>query len=308
MFGTKKAKEVQEKMQELEGVQERYLQLHEDVCDVKNISDEVFAALDSEDIQLVQGLNYLQDVMREEKTKTDDITKQVDALSEGLTEMFAEGERINASLTACDETFAEGKGTALLLAQTAELCEKAAEHTKTKHNSDANVLKQPIEDVAKLKESAKEMTTIALNAAIEAGRLGGVGLNFLQAAEKVRKLSEEYTRMLVNLQEEMSKAQEQLVQTEYLKELSDVVQKTKESAERMKIFETEKQITGRNLTDLVCAQQRTVEDIREALGKKDDTYQAVLEQMELIGQNHEQTREEKESLEEKLALFYGKTL
>lgn len=308
MFGAKKAKEIQEKIQKLEAVQERYLQLEEEIQHIRNDANEIFLVLDSETAQMEQGLSGVQDIINEEKEKTADIVQKIDTLVLSLKDISEDGEKIKARLAVFDEEFAEGKKAAFMLNETVELCAKAAEHTKLKQERDAGALTQPLEELDKMQENAKGMTNIALNAAIEAGRLGSAGLNFLQAAEEVRKLSEEYIKMADGLRGQIIKVQEQLADEELFLELSELLKKTREAADRVKVFEADQKVLESDLTDSLSVQQEALKDIQDALWQKDDSCQSMLGQMELIGQNHTKAKESMESFKEKLELFYGKEL
>jgi methyl-accepting chemotaxis protein len=77
--------------------------------------------------------------------------------------------------------------------------------------------------VAQMHEFSRNMSVLSLNAAIEAGRLGGAGTSFITAAEEVRAYSEQYEREASALGEKIEQAEQRLEvleeQVHYLNEL-----------------------------------------------------------------------------------------
>ncbi len=70
------------------------------------------------------------------------------------------------------------------------------------------------ERISGMEEMEKQMGILALNAAIEAGRLGEDGVQFVEAAEKVRDLSGKYHQSASFMAEKMQKMEERLKEAE----------------------------------------------------------------------------------------------
>ncbi|TGY97959.1 hypothetical protein E5329_02235 [Petralouisia muris] len=68
--------------------------------------------------------------------------------------------------------------------------------------------------IGEMEEMEKQMGILALNAAIEAGRLGEDGVQFVEAAEKVRDLSGKYHQSAAFMAEKMQKMEERLKEAE----------------------------------------------------------------------------------------------
>lgn len=68
--------------------------------------------------------------------------------------------------------------------------------------------------ISEMEEMEKQMGILALNAAIEAGRLGDDGVQFVEAAEKVRDLSGKYHQSASFMAEKMQKMEERLKEAE----------------------------------------------------------------------------------------------
>lgn len=299
MFGGKKLKEAQDKIQELEVVQKRYRKFGEDLENIKISSEEVFATLEKQDVQVDQGLNHVIGMVKEEQEQVRTITEQTTNVKDALEAIESKYGEIQADAARRDET-------EKFLLETIDLCTKISEDEQNKLENGRNTMEESFDKMNQMQDIAKNMTTISLNAAIEAGRLGEAGLPFLQAAENVRKLSEDYNTMLVELQEQMQTLQKTFMDQENFLQLTGVLQKTKEAAGARKEFEADHQ--DRDLAEQIRMQQDAVKNMEESLYKKETNYRTILEQMELIEQNHADSRTAKGKLEEILALLYGKTL
>lgn len=66
-------------------------------------------------------------------------------------------------------------------------------------------------------ESSREMSVMAITAAIEAGRMGDVGKQFVITSESIRQKSLDYEKTALEMKEELAEAQEKV------KELEDVI-------------------------------------------------------------------------------------
>jgi methyl-accepting chemotaxis protein len=79
------------------------------------------------------------------------------------------------------------------------------------------------QQITQMREFSRNMSVLSLNAAIEAGRLGGGGTSFIAAAEEVRAYSEQYEREASALGEKIELAKQRLEaleeQVHYLNEL-----------------------------------------------------------------------------------------
>lgn len=64
------------------------------------------------------------------------------------------------------------------------------------------------EQLEKMKEFGKNMSVLSLNAAIEAGRMGEAGQNFIQAAEEVRTFSGQYEQTALEVENQVKQLEE----------------------------------------------------------------------------------------------------
>lgn len=73
------------------------------------------------------------------------------------------------------------------------------------------------ERIDELAENGRQMSVMALNAAIEAGRMGASGKQFVAAAEEIRQTALGYEKTALEMKEELQKSQDRI------KELEEVV-------------------------------------------------------------------------------------
>ena len=165
---------------------------------------------------------------------------------------------------------------------------------------------------AKLREAAKGMTTLALNAAIEAGRLGESGFSFLQAAESVRKLSEEYVQHIQIVEEFLAKAAEVYPKEDAAGQLEQLSERTRETADMAGAFcdrgQSDMASLKEQFTKQVELQQEQIAGMQDCIQKKEKTRERIEEQIEMIRKNHENSSKAAGEIEERLSLFYGKVL
>lgn len=308
MFGGKKIQEAQNRIQYLEKVQSDYRHLVDHIRKTKTVSDEAFAALKVQDVQLDQGLNSIVDVLKDSKADNGKYAEQTEQLAKRLKEL-AEAEQGTESTEAESEKLSEvSKQTIEQLEEITEFCEGAAKLQQESRNFKEQVMEQSFAELDKMQETAKNMSTLALNAAIEAGRLGTSGVGFLQATEEVRKLSEEYAKMVENVTEQlraMQKIQEESDAAEYIVKISKKVKETEDIAKEIKCETVSK--TG-DISEALKEQQKAAEDIAEGIRQAETRYQTALDQMELIGQNYIEGKQTKEELEEQLSGVYDKVV
>lgn len=308
MFGGKKIKEAEDRIQELELVQKKQHQVAEDIQKTKAFTDEVFADLESQNLQIDQGMNHLLDSMREEQENIGEIAEWANNLTAGLSQIEEKSSQCIEENARLEEQLEKGKEMAAVLQETAVLCEEINAKEQEKKEKGDQAAAQISEELTEMRKSAKNMAALALNAAIEAGRLGETGMAFLQAAEEVRKLSESYMSRMDTL-EQLFSAVGTLYQSETTsRQLEQLEQKTKEVVQSADALQTEHLSSEINLTEQVNIQQELVRELEERLQENKAAQQKILEQMEFIQQNHTDSRKLAGKLEERLALFYGKAL
>ena len=152
----------------------------------------------------------------------------------------------------------------------------------------------------------KNMTVLALNAAIEAGRLGESGMRFLQAAENVRQLSEEYGRMVSELSSQMKELQEIGGREALTETVNQMSQKTEEADQAAEWFRENESVVREDtsLTELLQEQKNTAEDLKDGIKERSEVCQKALDQIEFIEQSSMEDRKAKEELKEQLSRIY----
>lgn len=77
-----------------------------------------------------------------------------------------------------------------------------------------NINKEYLDDLSAMNSCGRQMGIVALNAAIEAGRLGEAGKNFVSAAEEVRTLSKDFETAATALSEKVKNSEEKIAELE----------------------------------------------------------------------------------------------
>ncbi len=306
MFGGKKIKEAQIRVEELETVQKEYRQLSDDMRKTKAFSDEMFAVLNAGDKQLDQGLKGVADLMKNEKENSEALLGQASALFTRFEEIEEKNSRIQTEKGQWKQAFEEGRKSAELIREVKELCGKISVQEQEKAVRREETLEQSLEKLTKMQDAAKNMTVLALNAAIEAGRLGESGMRFLQAAENVRQLSEEYGRMVSELSSQMKELQEIGGREALTETVNQMSQKTEEADQAAEWFRENESVVREDtsLTELLQEQKNTAEDLKDGIKERSEVCQKALDQIEFIEQSSMEDRKAKEELKEQLSRIY----
>lgn len=306
MFGGKKAKETQSQIQYLEKVQSEYHHIIEYIRKTNEVSDEAFSVLKVQDAQLEQSLNGIVDVLKDSKKDSGKYAIQLEQIAEKLKEV-SDLEENRKKVAEHQSRMAEtGKQTVAQIEELSELCEQTKKVEQESREVKTQTMEQSFAELEKMQETAKNMSTLALNAAIEAGRLGQSGIGFLQAAEEVRKLSEEYVKMTENLVEQLSEMQKIQGESDLADSLTKISDKVKETELLTDALKNDVMPQMSDASDVIKEQREAVSQISSGIRQAEDRYQRVLDQMELIEQNNIEGKKAREGLEEQLADIYRK--
>ena len=215
LFGAKKDKLNAELIQ-LREANGRKTKALEEISRQKDILEECFASLAVSNAQMQKDLEVANENIRQ--------------LLEAAGANQARGERIGQSVfTAAEQTNKAGNGQNTFFdamkEQTAQI-EGIVEKNKHFTAPMKALLEFPAEyarkeedlkvQLAQMSDLSKNMSVLSLNAAIEAGRMGDAGKNFIAAAEDVRTFSEQYAKgaaeaaaMLAEMNQKIADLEEQ---------------------------------------------------------------------------------------------------
>lgn len=178
--------------------------------------------------EMTASSEELSAIVEEVSSKTESIDEAVNNITAGMQESSATTEEISASVQEVDSSINilsskamegsnnanEFKGRATEVKNNSE---KAIAETRNLYDIKQNNMEKAIED-GKVVDSIKIMADtigsiaqqtnlLALNAAIEAARAGEQGRGFAVVAEEVRKLAEQSSEAVVNIQDTIVKVQ-----------------------------------------------------------------------------------------------------
>ncbi|EKQ58291.1 MULTISPECIES: methyl-accepting chemotaxis protein [unclassified Clostridium] len=177
---------------------------------------------------LTSGSEKLSVTVEELTNKAENIEKVINTIAEGVQETSAASEEISASIQEVDSSISILSSKALEGSNTSSKAKEKAmevknngiisiEETRKLYNEKKEKGLKAIED-SKIVDNIKvmadtissiseETNLLALNAAIEAARAGEQGKGFAVVAEEVRKLAEQSSQAVANIQDTISKVQ-----------------------------------------------------------------------------------------------------
>ncbi len=155
-----------------------------------------------------------------------------------------------------------------------------------------------------MQDLSKQMGVLSLNCAIEAGRMGGKGREFIRAAEDVRQLSGAYGRAAEAASAQVDEIEERI---HLCKEQSDTLAKTVQashaSAMRLsKSLAEDADLSGRVaerfFSEKVAALNDILKKISQNHGTIDSLQNQLLHEMEQVGEHFVEEQEARKKLEQ----------
>lgn len=308
MFNTKKTKESLERAQEL---QNEYDSLKNAVNEMKPVSDMAFATLESGNAQLERDIEDLTDTLQERSVIWGHLNDKAAAVYSRMEKVASSGLKTRdgeMSLKNCLEK------VKLVAGFTDDIKTRCAQLNELEEKGGANWEKQFGDNrahVVKMQETVGRMTVLSLNAAVEAGKLGGAGKEFLQAAEEVRLLSEKYARMLEELSNQINEFQEfsnrekelrRVIITGLLKKLETTAEWQDDIA-ALKLDVQEEAVLSQLLKDQKNDTKRVADGVREAC----ESYEDILNRLEEMVAYTAENRQAKAQLWDQFMKVYSKT-
>lgn len=214
MFGGKREKALEEELAAVKKANEQKQAVFREITEQKDNVIEQFARMTASRAQMEKDIEELKENMQ-----------QVHELAENSAKAAGDIHNTMIELNNGIGTFEVNHS--VFVGQVKELNEKVVEIVeKNKHfttpmkyiaETPAALKEEQTklhERTARMMELSKNMSVLSLNCAIEAGRMGENGSQFIAAAEEVRAYSERYEREAEELEEQLTQADARIVELE----------------------------------------------------------------------------------------------
>lgn len=300
MFGGKKIKEAEDKIIELEKVQEKFWKISGELRKTKSLSYEVFAELQAGDAKFEQGLYALSELI-DAGTKADEATeKKISAFRKDLEKMHKHVETLKKEQEKAKKQEENGRKMTDAVREMTEMLEELQKNEKEALEVKEEALDDALANVTRLQESAGKMSVFALDAGIEAGRLGETGLEFLKAAESIRRLAEYYNELLFEIIDEINA----LKVSNSVEAIEAIRMKGEEAVNSYAVTETEESVLSTKLQEIVDEQTSFADEILQNIQETSNGFKDAKEQINALQTNNREGQKAKSELEEQLALVY----
>lgn len=309
MFGGKKTREAQE--QRLEALQKEYIRLKDELKKTKGVSDETFAVLRVQDLQMEHGLEGMTSLLKATEQDAEGYDRQAARLAEELETLARAQESCERDAQRRERTLADTRAALERVQRLEKICREAEETERELSAACKELLGQSAEELVGLTDAAQNMSVLALNAAIEAGRMGEAGMDFLHAAENIRKQAEDYHRQLATVSQRLQRLQGIYEESKLLETLGQMKLAYQETGRQTELLDKTAAEPSEAEERSLCAQalreqKKAAEELAGGMRRTEERCQSAFGQMELIGQNYIEAKKAKEELEEHLSGVYGR--
>ena len=198
---TRKGKEMEERLSHLEGVNAQYEKLVKDVCSVKTLAEGNFAVAVAEDAKIGQKVSDLTKIIHKQREHNEKVSKEISDISTPMEELCNRYDTQVENEKQLEKSVKEAKEIVGFVAELKQLCEKYYQSEEDSSKEWEKTFGQSLKQMSVIQEEAKRMSVLSLNSAVEASRLGEIGRGFLQAADEVRKMSDNYSKLIEEFSE-----------------------------------------------------------------------------------------------------------
>ena len=218
MFGRQKkqneTKELEKELLSRQVMLERYSRIFGEITAKQKDTEERLDTLkgsqekmDEQLTKVIDAVNCAADHTEERRKKTDRLQEEIQQISGGLEKSEACYWQIVEELKQQKEDMLDTVEQNKHFTAPAEFLSKASTELQEEVNGITSCMDE-------LEEMGKQMGVLSLNAAIEAGRMGESGREFVSAIEDVRNLSGQYQQMTASFGEILEKINEKLEETQ----------------------------------------------------------------------------------------------
>ncbi len=276
MFG-RKEKELQDRLRLAEEKLFKYEQALRELQSYQSKGSEHFMIASSHAVEQKQNIEELQQLVGGLQASQEQFQKEVteaNATLEGLPNMEAMKQDLQAETARYAKTIADWK---VFMAPFKNMSGEVAGLATRLQNIETTC--------GELKEYFRNMSVLSLHAAIQAGRLGDLGKDYIATAEEIRMLSEEKHQVLDGAMTEITELRDRMSEME--QQLEAIQGKFQEVRQDIDVLQEEKRVRTET-----CEKFSDLELIRQK-------YQRILEQQEEVVRQQEEVQTSIQKLQEK---------
>jgi len=158
-----------------------------------SFSDEIgnlLTELNSMKLRLSETLIQTRETIDSVKLKSQEMFGELEEIAVGANKQAATMEEISGTMSQIEEQARQISGNALETMKITKTTAQFANETSDVVKQTVNVLREITEQISIIKDIAKQTNILAINAAIEAARVGVSGKGFSVVANEVKKLAE----------------------------------------------------------------------------------------------------------------------
>lgn len=304
MFGkSKKQEELEQEMLLKQAEADKYLKKLSEVTDkMRLVQKETEAGivtmegsqseLDSQMAKLLETVSAAAGEAKRQNAKNRELLKEIGVLADRAEKTEGSYQRSVEGIYRREKELLEMIDQGRKLTSPKEVLELAATGMRQE-------MEEMEQRIGEMEEMENQMGVLSLNAAIEAGRLGEEGVQFVEAAEKVRDLSGKYHQSASFMAEKMKKMEERLMEAEtqvlYLTQIwNEHNSRLEKAAEGFGTFAGRLEATeSRNLVPQIRA---VTESLEQSIGDSETVSKQYDTAQDVVGQAGKTFRKQQETL------------
>lgn len=304
MFGkSKKQEELEQEMLLKQAEADKYLKKLSEVTDkMRLVQKETEAGivtmegsqseLDSQMAKLLETVSAAAGEAKRQNAKNRELLKEIGVLADRAEKTEGSYQRSVEGIYRREKELLEMIDQGRKLTSPKEVLELAATGMRQE-------MEEMEQRIGEMEEMENQMGVLSLNAAIEAGRLGEEGVQFVEAAEKVRDLSGKYHQSASFMAEKMKKMEERLMEAEtqvlYLTQIwNEHNSRLEKAAEGFGTFASRLEATeSRNLVPQIRA---VTESLEQSIGDSETVSKQYDTAQDVVGQAGKTFRKQQETL------------
>ncbi len=304
MFGkSKKQEELEQEMLLKQAEADKYLKKLSEVTDkMRLVQKETEAGivtmegsqseLDSQMAKLLETVSAAAGEAKRQNAKNRELLKEIGVLADRAEKTEGSYQRSVEGIYRREKELLEMIDQGRKLTSPKEVLELAATGMRQE-------MEEMEQRIGEMEEMENQMGVLSLNAAVEAGRLGEEGVQFVEAAEKVRDLSGKYHQSASFMAEKMKKMEERLMEAEtqvlYLTQIwNEHNSRLEKAAEGFGTFAGRLEATeSRNLVPQIRA---VTESLEQSIGDSETVSKQYDTAQDVVGQAGKTFRKQQETL------------